>query len=93
MDKDYEIEKIKGEELGKQMVDDRLKGKHTRLEIVIGKDKTPIVNLNNKGNGLEGMAVLYMSLEEIRKIIERKYPLAVEFANEYLKCEGSVDLK
>lgn len=87
MSKNLEIDK---KELIKQMKETVLKKPNARLEIMVAKgENNPICEFDADGVGPKEVGLVYLALEEMRKVIERSYPIAVDYANKALKLRGS----
>ena len=93
MNEQYEIAKIDKKEMVKQIEEDYLKGDYTELKIIVAEgSKDPICSLVNHGSTYKELGILYMCLEETKKTIENRYPLAVKFAKECLNLEGRTEI-
>ena len=91
MSNNIEIDK---KELVKQMQKDILKGNHVELRIIVGEDSNdPMVIFNNKGTSYREVGLVYLALEETKKVMEKRYPLEVRFAKEKLNLEGSTEIE
>lgn len=86
--------KIDEKELVKQMKETALKKPNARLEMIVAEgENNPICELDVAGVTPKEVALLYLGLEEMRKVIERGYPTAVEYANKTFKLRGSTKIE
>lgn len=93
MNEQYEMAEIDKKEMVKQIEENYLKGNHTELKIIIAEgSKDPICSLVNQGTTYKEVALLYLCLDETKKTIENRYPLAVKFAKECLNLEGRTEI-
>lgn len=86
--------KINKEELYKQMKEDLLKDGCAKVEIIVGKiPKQPLCDVSINGVTYKEIGLLYASLEEVKKTIAEKYPLAILWAKECLEINGETTIK
>ena len=78
--------KVDGEELYKQMREDLIKDGYAKVEILVGKvPKQPMCDVSIHGVTYKEIGLLYSSLDEIKKTIIEKFPLAILWAQECLE--------
>ena len=87
-----EIERIDGKELAKQIEEEIQEGDYVEVGIIVGKGKYPLCKFEREGVGKKEIGKLYKCLDNVKEMIEKRYPEAVEYAEEELRLTSETYL-